>query len=309
METLVFRKHLILTFEILSMNLYEFIKMNNFQGVSEGLVRRFAIQLLVSLHYMKEFNIVHCDMKPENILLRKSNKSGIKVIDFGSGTYENEQFYTYIQSRFYRAPEIMMGIKYTPAIDMWSLGCILYELFVGFPIFAGEDEKEQMQCIMEVKGVPPRSMIVIASRRKVFFDDDYRPIRTPNSKGKVRQINSKNLANMMQCTDESQADFVDFIDKCLEWKPDKRMTPEDAFRHTWIKAGIKELKSKMDTKPAPSSKDGKSGTTLSDQSASVATKGNNPASGLPIINDSQQSRATRGELPLSQASSNKVAIM
>jgi len=143
-EKFVFRKHLILSFEMLSMNLYEFIKSNNFQGVSVGLVRRFAIQLLVSLHYMKEHNIIHCDMKPENILLRKPNKSGIKVIDFGSGTYENEQFYTYIQSRFYRAPEIMMGIRYTPAIDMWSLGCILYELYVGFPIFAGEDEKEQI---------------------------------------------------------------------------------------------------------------------------------------------------------------------
>jgi dual specificity tyrosine-phosphorylation-regulated kinase 2/3/4 len=89
-ESFVFRKHLILSFEILSINLYEFIKMNNFQGVSVGLVRRFAIQLLVALHYMKEHNIVHCDMKPENILLRKSNKSGIKVIDFGSGTLEAE---------------------------------------------------------------------------------------------------------------------------------------------------------------------------------------------------------------------------
>ena len=95
-EKFVFRKHLILSFEMLSMNLYEFIKSNNFQGVSVGLVRRFAIQLLVSLHFMKEANIIHCDMKPENILLRKPNKSGIKVIDFGSGTYEPDQFYTYI---------------------------------------------------------------------------------------------------------------------------------------------------------------------------------------------------------------------
>lgn len=70
----------------------------------------------------------------------------------------------------------MLGIKYTPAIDMWSLGCILFEMFVGVPLFAGEDEKEQMQCIMEVKGVPPRSMIVVASRRNVFFNDEYKPI-------------------------------------------------------------------------------------------------------------------------------------
>ena len=95
-DFMVFRKHLLISFECLSMNLYEFIKSNNFQGVSVGLVRSFAIQLLVSLHYMKEYNIIHCDMKPENILFRKPNKSGIKVIDFGSGTYESDQFYTYI---------------------------------------------------------------------------------------------------------------------------------------------------------------------------------------------------------------------
>ena len=86
-----------------------------------------------------------------------------------------------------------MGIRYTPAIDMWSLGCILYEMYVGFPIFAGEDEKEQIQCIMEVKGVPPRSMIVMASRRKNFFDDDYIPLTNPNSKGKIRKPNTKSL--------------------------------------------------------------------------------------------------------------------
>lgn len=79
-----------LSFEMLSMNLYDFLKLNNFQGVSESLVRRFAIQLLITLRYLKDNNIVHCDMKPENILLRKANKSGIKVIDFGSSTYENE---------------------------------------------------------------------------------------------------------------------------------------------------------------------------------------------------------------------------
>jgi dual specificity tyrosine-phosphorylation-regulated kinase 2/3/4 len=85
---------------------------------------------------------VNCDLKPENILLKKPNKSAIKLIDFGSGCFEPEQIYTYIQSRFYRAPEIILGITYTSAIDMWSFGCILYELFTGFPLFAGENENE-----------------------------------------------------------------------------------------------------------------------------------------------------------------------
>ena len=81
-------------------------------------------------------------MKPENILLKKMNKSGIKVIDFGSGCFENERIYTYIQSRFYRAPEIMLGLAYGLEIDMWSFGCILCELYIGYPIFPGENEAE-----------------------------------------------------------------------------------------------------------------------------------------------------------------------
>ena len=89
LDHFVFRKHLILTFELLSVNLYDFIKMNNFLGFSLSLIKRFAIQILISLYYMREHNIVHCDLKPENILLRKINKSGIKIIDFGSGCFED----------------------------------------------------------------------------------------------------------------------------------------------------------------------------------------------------------------------------
>lgn len=209
LDHFVFRKHLILTFELLSVNLYDFIKMNNFLGFSLSLIKRFAIQILISLYYMREHNIVHCDLKPENILLRKINKSGIKIIDFGSGCFEDQKIYTYIQSRFYRAPEIVLGIPYNAAIDMWSFGCILYELYVGHPLFPGEDEKDHMALMMEVKGVPPRSVLARATRRKVFFDDDYRPILVPNSKGKLRQPGSKSLADQINASD---SDFVDFID-------------------------------------------------------------------------------------------------
>jgi dual specificity tyrosine-phosphorylation-regulated kinase 2/3/4 len=103
---------------------------------------------------LKEENIIHCDLKPENILLKSPDKSGIKVIDFGSSCFYQQRIYTYIQSRFYRAPEIILGIPYTTAIDMWSFGCILTELFTGYPIFPGESEQEQLALIMEMKGIP-----------------------------------------------------------------------------------------------------------------------------------------------------------
>lgn len=114
----VFRKHLCISFELLSINLYEFIKSNHFHGLSCPLIRRFAYQILQCLKLSHRMGIIHCDLKPENILLRQSNKSSLKVIDFGSSCYDDQKLYTYIQSRFYRAPEIMLGIPYTTAIDM-----------------------------------------------------------------------------------------------------------------------------------------------------------------------------------------------
>lgn len=77
------------------------------------------------------FQIIHCDLKPENILLAQPNRSAIKVIDFGSSCFQDKRMYTYIQSRFYRAPEVILGLPYGPPIDMWSTGCILVELYTG----------------------------------------------------------------------------------------------------------------------------------------------------------------------------------
>lgn len=77
--------------------------------------------------------------------------------------------YTYIQSRFYRSPEVILGMNYHMAIDMWSLGCILAELYTGFPIFPGENEQEQLSCIMEVLGVPDKDFINRSSRKRLFF--------------------------------------------------------------------------------------------------------------------------------------------
>jgi dual specificity tyrosine-phosphorylation-regulated kinase 2/3/4 len=115
------------------------------------------------------FQIIHCDLKPENIMLKEQNKSGIKMIDFGSSTFVDERMYTYIQSRFYRAPEIMLGIPYDCAIDMWSFGCIVAELYVGYPIFPGESENDQMCRIIEMIGVPTKDVMAISERKSKFF--------------------------------------------------------------------------------------------------------------------------------------------
>lgn len=152
LTTFMYRKHQCIVFEMLAINLYELLKNTNFRGVSLSLIRKFARQILKSLAYLAQphIDIIHCDLKPENILLRSPKRSGIKVIDFGSSCKSTERMYSYIQSRFYRSPEVMLGLPYSVAIDMWSLGCILVEMHTGDPLFSGTDQFDQMQKIVQV---------------------------------------------------------------------------------------------------------------------------------------------------------------
>ncbi len=148
----MYRNHQCLVFEMLSLNLYELLKNTHFVGVSLQLIRKFAKQILKSLQFLArpDVDVIHCDLKPENILLRHPKRSGVKVIDFGSSCRSHRRMYPYIQSRFYRSPEVLLGLPYTVAIDMWSLGCILFEMHTGEPLFSGSDQFDQMQKIVKV---------------------------------------------------------------------------------------------------------------------------------------------------------------
>ncbi|MDI1488602.1 MAG: serine/threonine protein kinase, CMGC, dual-specificity [Ramalina farinacea] len=230
-QSFYFRGHLCISTELLGMNLYEFIKCHDFRGFSLKLIRRFAKQLISSLLLLKSKKVIHCDLKPENVLLAHPARSEIKVIDFGSSCLENEKVYTYIQSRFYRSPEVILGMSYGMAIDMWSLGCILAELLTGYPIFPGENEQEQLACIMEVFGPPEKHLIEKSTRKKLFFDSLGKPRITVSSKGKRRRPSSKSLQQALKCEDEA---FLDFITRCLRWDPDRRLKPDEAIAHEFL---------------------------------------------------------------------------
>ncbi|SLM35126.1 dual specificity tyrosine-phosphorylation regulated kinase 2 [Lasallia pustulata] len=230
-QSFYFRGHLCISTELLGMNLYEFIKYHDFRGFSLKLIKRFTKQLLNSLILLKSHKVIHCDLKPENILLAHPAHSEIKVIDFGSSCLENEKVYTYIQSRFYRSPEVILGMTYGMPIDMWSLGCILAELLTGFPIFPGENEQEQLACIMEVFGPPEKHLIEKSTRKKLFFDSLGKPRLTVSSKGKRRRPSSKSLQQALKCDDDA---FLDFISRCLRWDPDRRLKPDEAILHEFI---------------------------------------------------------------------------
>ena len=169
-DTFIHRQHLCLVFELLSVNLYELIKQNQFRGLSTTLVRVFAQQLLNGLTLLNKARLIHCDLKPENILLKNLESPIIKIIDFGSACDERQTVYTYIQSRFYRSPEVLLGLPYSSAIDMWSLGCIVVELFLGLPLFPGSSEYNQVSRIVEMLGMPPTWMLEMGKQSGEFFE-------------------------------------------------------------------------------------------------------------------------------------------
>mmetsp|Transcript_20613 Transcript_20613/g.50844 ORF Transcript_20613/g.50844 Transcript_20613/m.50844 type:complete len:392 (-) Transcript_20613:680-1855(-) len=163
-------QHLCLVFECLELNLREVLKkFGGNQGISLQGVRVYARQILHALHLLGRLKIVHADLKPDNILVNKE-KTSVKVCDFGSAAKIEECDPTpYLVSRFYRAPEVVLGLSYGTPVDMWSLGCILFELYTGKIAFPGRNNNEMLRLFQEACGQVPNRIL----KKALFRDDHY----------------------------------------------------------------------------------------------------------------------------------------
>lgn len=160
-----------MVFEPLAMNLREVLKK---YGKNVGLhikaVRSYTQQLFLALKLLKKTGILHADIKPDNILVNENNLI-LKLCDFGSasGISENE-ITPYLVSRFYRAPEIILGIPYDYGIDTWSAGCTIYELYTGKILFSGKSNNQMLKFFMDVKGKIPNRIVRKGQFREQHFD-------------------------------------------------------------------------------------------------------------------------------------------
>jgi len=246
-EDFMFAGHLCLVFELLSTSLLDLVNLSieaAQPGLSLRMVHKFAHQLLSVLYTLGKINIIHCDIKPENIALTSPHMAHIKVLDFGSSCHAQEpvcNMFPYIQSRFYRSPEVLLGCRYSYPIDMWSLGCVLVELYTARPLFAGRDKVDQLYTILDMLGWPSRTLLDASVHYKVFFkhvDGKTLPRREYSwnnwPKGVVPlwdRINSKNEQPSDLCG------FYDLISQMLIYEPTKRITPEEALNHPFILNG------------------------------------------------------------------------
>merc|ERR1712168_895171 len=163
------KNHLCLVFESLSMNLREVLKKYGKDiGLHMKAVRSYSQQLLFALKLLRKCSILHADIKPDNILVNES-KELLKLCDYGSASHISENDITpYLVSRFYRSPEIIIGMGYDHGIDLWSTACTIYELHTGKIMFAGKTNNEMLKLMMDIKGKIPNKII-----RKGIFKDQY----------------------------------------------------------------------------------------------------------------------------------------
>ena len=247
-----YKEHLIIVTELLNDNLYDFydylLKNKIEEYFSMPRIQAIAKQVLTSLKYIHSLHLIHCDLKPENILLKCISKAEVKIIDFGSTNFIYDASSSYIQSRSYRAPEVIMGCNYDYKIDIWSLGCILAELYSKTVLFMSDSVHSLLARVIGIIGPIPEWMYEKGTtvngmfcKEKLLFmeanavnDTNANISTTSVGKKKMHVIVPKRtlLKNRIHCEDKN---FIDFLRYLLKIDPNERPTAEEALNHPWFK--------------------------------------------------------------------------
>ncbi|KAL4958281.1 kinase-like domain-containing protein [Aspergillus filifer] len=246
--------HLCMVFENLSMNLREVLKkFGRDVGLNLRAIRAYAQQIFLGLSLMRKCNILHADLKPDNLLVNEQ-RNILKVCDLGSASPAGDNEITpYLVSRFYRAPEIILGIPYDYAIDVWSIGCTLFELYTGKILFTGRNNNQMLKSIMECRGKYPPKLLRRGSLAHLHFDDMANfhsteedkitrrlatrilDFKKPTRDLKTRLLGTgRGMRGMSDAEAKELALFVDLLDRCLSLNPEKRCTPAEALKHPFI---------------------------------------------------------------------------
>ncbi|CAM8980085.1 unnamed protein product [Rhodiola kirilowii] len=258
-----YRNHICIVFEKLGPSLYDFLRKNSYRSFPIDLVREIGRQLLECIAFMHDMRLIHTDLKPENILLvspdyvkvpdyktssrspkdssyckRVPKSSAIKVIDFGSTTYDKQGQSYIVSTRHYRAPEIILGLGWSYPCDIWSVGCILVELCTGEALFQTHENLEHLAMMERVLGALPPHMLKRADRHaeKYVRRGKLDWPEGGSSRDSVRSVSKlQRLPNLiMQNVDHSAGDLIHLLQGLLKYDPSDRLTARQALRHRFF---------------------------------------------------------------------------
>ncbi|XP_011902832.1 PREDICTED: dual specificity protein kinase CLK1 isoform X1 [Cercocebus atys] len=242
--------HICIVFELLGLSTYDFIKENGFLPFRLDHIRKMAYQICKSVNFLHSNKLTHTDLKPENILFVQSDYTeaynpkikrdertlinpDIKVVDFGSATYDDEHHSTLVSTRHYRAPEVILALGWSQPCDVWSIGCILIEYYLGFTVFPTHDSKEHLAMMERILGPLPKHMIQKTRKRK-YFHHDRLDWDEHSSAGRYVSRRCKPLKEFMLSQDVEHECLFDLIQKMLEYDPAKRITLKEALKHPFF---------------------------------------------------------------------------
>ena len=214
--------YLNLVMEYVPDTLYRIVR--NYRQTNECLplisIKYYSYQILRSLEYIHSLGICHRDIKPQNLLLDTSTHR-LALCDFGSAKrlVRGEPNIAYICSRYYRAPELCLGAtEYTTSIDIWSSGCVIAEMFIGQPLFAGENANDQIIEIIKVLGTPSKDIIFEMNK-------NYSGSRLP-------EIRSIPLTRV--CKGRIPPEAISFLQRFLEYSPARRASANQLLQHPFF---------------------------------------------------------------------------
>uniref|UniRef100_A0A3B5QXM4 Protein kinase domain-containing protein n=1 Tax=Xiphophorus maculatus TaxID=8083 RepID=A0A3B5QXM4_XIPMA len=234
-ESFKYKGYLCLAFEILDVSVFDFIKSRGFVPLSLSEIRVIAQQLLVALNALKSAGLVHADIKPDNIMFvnHRSQPLKVKLIDFGLAVKVSKLWFVgTVQAIGYRAPEVILGLKMDESVDMWSLGCSLAYMYLGYNLYPTHCVYEVIRAIVHIHGQPPDDVLKDGMDVQHFFTK-----LTDSSHCKFRLNTPAEYTNATGYGTQFKSDslgFISLLKQMLLVDPEVRITPGDALSHRFI---------------------------------------------------------------------------
>ncbi|XP_055872073.1 uncharacterized protein LOC106079366 isoform X7 [Biomphalaria glabrata] len=247
-----FHGHMCIGFDMLGLSVFDFLKENNYVPYTLEQVRHISYQLCYAVNFLHENQLTHTDLKPENILFvnsdydtyfnpkkkrdeRRIKNTDIKLIDFGSATFDHEHHSTIVSTRHYRAPEVILELGWAQPCDVWSIGCIMFELYTGYTLFQTHDNKEHLAMMERILGSMPYRMTKKTKKQKYFYrgclDWDEK-----SSAGRYVRDTCKPLRHYLKDKGQEHIQILEVIEQMLEYVPENRITLKEALRHGFFES-------------------------------------------------------------------------